>query len=350
MKKIAGLVLVIGIAVLGYVFIVQSRKNLLNVGVSTSGPILSVTSIPKDIAPSNPLAIETMRQKSYPGSDLTIKSTLSPGSNYNRYLASYQSEGLTQYGLLTVPVGEKPEGGWPVILFNHGYIPPGEYSTENSYASFISPFAQAGYIVFKPDYRGNGNSEGVSVQIYVSSDYLTDSMNALASIRKYKDANPQKIGVMGHSMGGNITLHEVVISPDIKAAEIMSGVVGDEAGILNWWDQRITARSITGNDLDTSYIVQKMIIDYGTPANNPDYWNAIDPTKYLANIAAPVQIQVGTSDTAVPPSFSSSLRDQLQGAGKTVDYREYRGADHNLAPDTSTALSEALAFFNTYLK
>jgi fermentation-respiration switch protein FrsA (DUF1100 family) len=76
----------------------------------------------------------------------------------------------------------------------------------------------------------------------------------------------------------------------------------------------------------------------------------IDRTKYLQDINAPVQIQVGTADTAVPPGFSSSLRDELQSAGKAVDYHEYLGADHNLSPDTQAALSETVAFFNKYLK
>lgn len=237
-----------------------------------------------------------------------------------------------------------------MILFNHGYIPPNQYLTEGSYASFVDAFASSGYIVFKPDYRGNGNSQGHPVQIYVSADYLTDSMNALISIKLYKDSNPQKIGVFGHSMGGNITLHELVISKDFKAAELMSGVVGDESNILSWWQQRFNAKSIVGNDLDTYYLAQQLVASNGTPKTNPNYWNAIDPTKYLNDINTPVQIQVGTADTVVPPSFSSSLRDELQTSGKTVDYHEYIGADHNLAPDTSTALTVAVAFFDKYLK
>ncbi|UCC62296.1 MAG: hypothetical protein JSV36_16175, partial [Anaerolineae bacterium] len=72
--------------------------------------------------PLHPLAIESMRQQAYPGSDITIEETLEPGSNYDRYLASYLSEGLKIYALLTVPQGEKPESGWPVVIFNHGYI------------------------------------------------------------------------------------------------------------------------------------------------------------------------------------------------------------------------------------
>ena len=299
---------------------------------------------------SSPLAIENMRQKSYPGSALTVIQTLTPGTNYNRYVVSYQSEGLTIYGLLTVPTGTKPKSGWPVILFNHGYIPPASYSTATSYAVMIDPLAEAGYIVFAPDYRGNDNSQGTPMQSYISPAYVTDSMNALSSIKRYKDANPQKIGVFGHSMGGNITLHELVITHDFKAAELMAGVVGDESGILQWWSNRIAAHSIVGNDLDTSKVVEQMVKENGTPSSNPSYWNAIDPTQFLSFINVPVQIQVGSADAEVPADFSSTLKNSLQKAGKLVGYTVYQGADHNLSPGTASAMAAAVTFFNKYLK
>src|SRR6202165_173911 len=83
-----------------------------------------------------PLAIDAMRQREYPGSDLAIEQTLTPGTNYRRYVASYQSDGLKIFGLLTVPNGPKPTSGWPVIIFKPGYIPPTVYrATERSLPS-----------------------------------------------------------------------------------------------------------------------------------------------------------------------------------------------------------------------
>ena len=59
----------------------------------------------------HPLSIEYMRQQSYPGSEITIEQTLSSGSNYNQYIASYKSDGLKIYALLTVPKEPKPKNG-----------------------------------------------------------------------------------------------------------------------------------------------------------------------------------------------------------------------------------------------
>ena len=162
----------------------------------------------------NPLSIEVMRRRSYPGSDLTIEQTLSPGSNYNQYLASYLSDGLKIYGLLTVPKGEKPETGWPVIIFNHGYIQPELYRTTERYIAYVDAFAGNEYIVFKPDYRGHGSSEGQPEGAYYSPAYATDVLNAISTLKRYKDANPEKIGMWGHSMGGNISLRNIVVGSE----------------------------------------------------------------------------------------------------------------------------------------
>lgn len=348
MKSLRTILILIFFIGIGYLFI-QKNKNTLNNKKTNSDHTVSVAPTSSRIT-VNSLTIAAMKQKPYPGSPLFIESTLTPGTNYNRYLVSYLSDGLKQYGLLTVPTGEKPKNGWPVILFNHGYIPPSQYSTQNSYSSFVNPLATAGYLVFKPDYRGNGKSDGIPSQIYVSPDYLTDSMNALASIKQYSNVNPQKIGVLGHSMGGKITLHEQVISKDFKAAAIIAGTIGDETSILDWWEQRNKTKSISGNDLDTYYKLVQMVTENGTPSSNPDYWNSIDPTKCLIDINTPIQILVGTADKAVPPNFSSSLRDLLQSTGKTVDYHEYVGADHNISPVTESALKEVVIFFDKYLK
>lgn len=349
MKKIGvSLVLILVIAVVIYIFFKKITVNSPNI---VPKPKITITQSKISPGSTFPLAIENLRMKTYKGSNLTFEKELASGTSFKRYLVSYLSDGLKIYGQLTIPQGQKPPEGWPVIIFNHGYIPPNQYSTENSYESFIEPFATAGYIVFKPDFRGNGNSEGTPAQVYISPGYIIDSLNALSSVKKFKDANPNSIGVMGHSMGGNITLHDIVISKDFKAAVIFSGVVGNYSDILSWWNKRISTGVLTTeNDQQTAKLVSQFVSEHGTPENNPGFWNTIDPLYFVSDINIPVQIDVGTNDQTVPPNFSSSLKDALKKFGKTVDYNEYQGADHNLYPDTSSALQHALIFLNSYLK
>jgi dipeptidyl aminopeptidase/acylaminoacyl peptidase len=112
-----------------------------------------------------------MRQREYPGSEITFEEKLASGANYERYLVSYLSDGLKIYALMTIPSGEPPAGGFPVIIFNHGYIPPREYRPTERYVAYVNAFASRGYIVFRPDYRGHGDSEGEARGAYSNPDY-----------------------------------------------------------------------------------------------------------------------------------------------------------------------------------
>ena len=52
------------------------------------------------------LTIDYLREQRYPDQQLVIEQELAPGANYDRYIASYLSEGLSIDGLLTVPQGD----------------------------------------------------------------------------------------------------------------------------------------------------------------------------------------------------------------------------------------------------
>jgi len=135
----------------------------------TTPPFMQAT--PFLVAPSAemvdvPLSIDYLRSRTYEGSDFVFEQTLEPGSNYNRYIVSYRSDGLKIYALMTIPQEQKPASGYPVIIFNHGYIPPEEYRTTERYIAYVDAFASNGYIVVKSDYRGHGSSEGKPTSIY----------------------------------------------------------------------------------------------------------------------------------------------------------------------------------------
>lgn len=314
---------------------------------------LSLNIVPTTI-PSSPLSIAAMRARSYPGSSITIEQTLPDGSNYHQYLTSYKSDGLKIYALLTVPFGDTPQGGWPVILFNHGYIPPEQYQTfpeSGQYGSYYPVFSRSGYIVFKPDYRGNANSEGRPEGAYYSPAYAIDDLNALTSIKDYKDANPNKIGVWGHSMGGNITLRDLVVNrKDIKVAVIWGGVVGSYNDLMNNWQRKVSYVP-SGRELgQRNNYRSNLVTQFGTPNSNPTFWDSIDPTFFVKDITAPVQIHAGGSDEEVPVAFSQSLFNKLTQAHKKVEFYTYAEDNHNISNDFSLAMQRSLDFFNLYLK
>lgn len=296
------------------------------------------------------LTIEFLQSRQYEGSEIVIEETIGSESTYNRHIASYYSDGIKIYALLLVPNSEKPENGFPVIVLNHGYIIPERYTPEGNYIPYFDAFAKAGYVVFKPSYRGHGKSEGFPTSAYFAPDYVIDDLNAIASIKKYPDVDPEKIGVWGHSMGGNITLKSAIVYKDIKAVSIWAGVVAPIEDIIYNWQDRVTYKpdplDLKLRNQNREILLQK----YGTPMENPDFWHSVDPNSYLEAINIPVQIQVGLSDNQVPPSFSGGLYERLKVLDKDVEYFEYQGANHDINQSFSEAMDKTIKFFDKYLK
>lgn len=296
----------------------------------------------------HPLTIEYLREQEYPGSEITIEQTLAPGSNYNRYLVSYLSEGLRIDAYMTVPFGEKPTTGWPVVVFNHGYIPPEVYRPTERYIAYTDAFARAGYILLRPDYRGHADSEGESTSAYGDPAYTIDVLNALASIKAYPDADPDRIGMWGHSMGGYITARAMVVRDDIKAGVIWAGVVGTYADLLENWTRRnpvpvtIPRRARRWRD--------DLMNEFGTPEENPDFWASISANAYMADLSGPVQLHHGTNDGDVPLLFSERLYTDIIVADRYAEFYTYPGDDHNIATSFSTAMQRSVEFMDRFVK
>lgn len=298
-------------------------------------------------ASSSPLSIANQRRRSYPGSAFTVRQTLRAGSNYTRQVVSYQSDGLRINALLTVPVGTPPKGGWPAIVFNHGYIPPEQYRTTEKYVAYQDAFARAGFVTIKSDYRGHGSSEGQAVGGYYDPGYTTDVLNALGSLKRDTRVNAGRIGMWGHSMGGHLTLRALVIDPgDIKAASIWAGVTAPYSLIQTGWKRGPNAEYIPPSARVKG---RELIARYGTAAQNPAFWQAVSPNSFVQSIQAPIQLQQGTADAEVPQSFRVALEQELKAAGKPYTTYLYPGDDHNISRNLSVALSRSVAFFKARL-
>jgi len=294
---------------------------------------------------AHPLQIDAMRARDYPGSDIVIEAVLDPGSNYSRYYVSYLSDGLKIYALMTVPNGQKPPKGWPVIIFNHGYIPPNIYRTTERYIAYVDQIAQSGYIVFRSDYRGHDQSEGVAGGVYTQPNYSIDVLNAVASMKRYPDADPNRIGMWGHSMGGYITLRSMVVSQDIKVGVIWAGVVAPYPDLFTRWNAG--ARQTNPSAGSWVYSLQQA---YGSVESNPQFWNSISANAYVGELNRPIQLHHGTADHDVPWEFSQMLHDEMLEANQTAEFYTYQGDNHNLSNYFSLAMQRTIEFFDRYLK
>lgn len=284
--------------------------------------------------------IEELGKKQYSGGDFVIERTLPSGSNYRQFVVSYKSEDLKIYGLLTVPISAKPDKGFPAVVFVHGYIAPSKYSTTESYPSYQAALARGGFVTFKPDLRGHGQSEGEPVGAHFSEKYVIDTLNALAYLKKYKEVDPESIGYWGHSNGGATGLRMAVMQTEIKAFSFWAGVVGSFQDELETFNEKISF-------LEGPHSI---VEEHGLPSQNPEFWKKIDPYTYLNNIDAPVQLQHATGDESVPIELSRHFRDELQKLDKPVEYFEYIGDDHNISENSALAWLRTTKFFEKNLK
>jgi dipeptidyl aminopeptidase/acylaminoacyl peptidase len=308
--------------------------------IATSSPLITEEESLVEI-PESSMAIETLRTRVYPASELTIEQTLEPGANYERHIAYYSSDGFRIYGLLTVPNEAMPEGGYPAVLFLHGYIPPDTYVTTADYVATQDGLARSGFVTFKPDMRGHGRSEGEATGAHFSETYVVDSLNALSALEAYEQVNPGRIGIWGHSNGGLIGLRMIAVTDRAKAAVFWAGVVGSYADMLETYIPRISF---------LQRLSPPVVEEFGLPSENPDYWDTIDPFSYLDDITTPVQLHHGNSDSSVPVELSISLYNALMAAGKEVELFQYPGMDHNFFGEAfNDAMRRTVEFFRERL-
>ena len=273
----------------------------------------------------------------------------SENSSYTSYLTSYDSDGLNIEGLLTIPSGDQPLDGWPAIIFIHGYIPPTQYSTLTRYTDHVDYLARNGFIVFKVDLRGHGNSEGEPGGAYYSGDYIIDVLNARSALQNADFVNPKGIGLWGHSMAGNVVLRTVAIQPEIPAVAIWAGAVYTYE---DWQKLRLNDNSYRPPGMSTQRNAkrQQLFDTYGEFDPNSPFWSKIPATNYLADIKSAIQLHHSKDDSVVNIDYSRNLNDILDRTSIPHEFYEYNGGGHNLTGSSfNSAMQRTVDFFKKHL-
>ncbi len=297
---------------------------------------------------SHPLSIEYLRSKSYPGTDPVFEDTVYTNESYAKYIISYVSDGMKLYAALAVPHQQAPSGKFPVIMLNHGYIPPDSYNNTKKYVRYIDYLARQGFIVCMPDYRGHGKSEGSPSSPYFSNGYLTDVLKALNSVLKLDYADSTRIGFWGHSMGGTITQQAMVVDDRIKAGVIWGGVIGTYEDMFYTYQDKIPWVRPGGYILDYMHEMEEK---YGAYSLDNDFWHAISPIAYIDEISGPVQLHHARYDPSVPVELSIAFSQYMEEAGKHVELYIYNSSDHNIGdPHFEQAMQRISDCFNLHLK
>ncbi len=343
---ILGLIILVG----SYFYLASKRQSATNNLIG--GNIAS--DIENKINPSpTPLAFEELtipflRKKTF-SSKLSSLEEVSENGSYASYLTSYTSENIKINGLLTQPTGEKPEDGWPAIIFIHGYIPPADYQTLTRYTDHIDFLARNNFVVFKIDLRGHGNSEGEPGGGYYSSDYVIDSLNAYAALQSSDFVNPKKIGFWGHSMAGNVVSRSIAAKPEIPAAAIWAGAGFSYNDLAEFGIQDSSYRPLP-SDSERQRKRTQLRQTYGDPKDGNPFWKLVAATSYLNDLEGAVGLFHAVDDPTVSIEYSRNFSNLLDKTKVPHQLHEYPSGGHNISGASFTqAMQETVEFFNKYL-
>jgi alpha-beta hydrolase superfamily lysophospholipase len=109
-------------------------------------------------------------------------------------------------------------GGKPraILAVVHGYLEHG-----GRYGFLVDHFVPRGYPVYVFDHRGHGRSMGRRAFVSSFSDYLEDVDRYLATIQA-REGSGHKTFLVGHSLGGLVSLRYAIESPEGLAGVVAS--------------------------------------------------------------------------------------------------------------------------------
>lgn len=310
-----------------------------------------------------PYTIEGLREHDYQSGEIKIGDVLEETDLFTRYPIEYPSDGLTIKGILQVPkVGREP---FPVIIMNHGFFSRYIYISGDGTDRAAEFLNRHGYLTLSTDYRSWGSSD-VGDSLFYSGLVIdvTNLMNALSSI---PEADPERIGMWGHSMGGGATFKVLTIDPAqhperIKAAVLYSTVSADDGDIIGRWGPGCIGDYLEGermygcnsSDILPLELPPGLIQAYKTVASDTELLKQVSAYHNLDLVSAPIQINYGTEDgefSGTPPAWSKKAYQGFVDAGKQAELFAYAGEGHSFVGDQWWAFMERSAhFFDKYVK
>lgn len=316
----------------------------------STSPTATEISLPQSSpTPFQKMTIPFLRTQKFQSSISPLQQ-ISENTTHTSYLTSYQSEEFKVNALITQPKGTKPARGWPAIVFVHGYIPPSLYKTTERYVDHVNFLARNGYVVFKIDLRGHGNSEGEPGGGYYSSDYVIDTLSAIRALQSTDFVDDQNIGLWGHSMAGNVLLRTFAAAPETPAVVIWGGAGFTYDDLREFRIQDNSYRPPASN-APSQQTRRELFATHGNYDPQSDFWKQVTPANYLSDLKGAIQLHHAINDDVVNIAYSRNLNKLLNQTSVTHELNEYPSGGHNISGTSFTqAMQKTVNFYNTHLK
>lgn len=242
------------------------------------------------------------------------------------------SDGVLFYARLIKPAGFDPSKKYPAVVQVYGG--PHAQSVRNSYAglSFDQVLAHNGFVVWQMDNRGSfgrGHKFEAAVHRRLGQVEVNDQREGVKYLAGLGFVDPARVGVMGWSYGGYMTLMCLLHAPDVFKA----GIAG--ASVTDW------------RNYDTIYTERYM----GLPHENEEGYKSGSPVNAAANLKGNLLLIHNIQDDNVLFGNALQMMNALQLAGKPFETLIYPQKSHGVSGKAATHMrQQQFDFFLRTLK
>jgi dipeptidyl aminopeptidase/acylaminoacyl peptidase len=242
-------------------------------------------------------------------------------------------DGTVLTGWLYRPDSPPP---WPTMIHLHG----GPEAQERPvYNSLFQSLVAAEIAVFAPNVRG---STGFGRTFVTADDRdrrygaIEDVAATVAHLVETGVADAHRVGCMGRSYGGYLTLAALVWYPELFAVGIDVCGMADFETFYRHTEPRIAAAAVS---------------KYGHPEDDAALLRDLSPIHRIDNLTAPLLVVHGAEDTNVPVEEARQVVDAL--AARAVEHRFllFEGEGHELlaTPNRVAFVQAAVAWAGHHL-
>jgi dipeptidyl aminopeptidase/acylaminoacyl peptidase len=212
-----------------------------------------------------------------------------------------------------IPKSRSAEAKMPLIVLVHGGV---HANFESSNVHILRELIQQGYAVIAPDYRG---STGYGKDFWQAIDYGGLEVEDVYAgkvwmLENNENIDPERVGIMGWSHGGLITLMNLYNHPTDYKCGYAGVPVSDLIARMGYKDQRY-------RDLYSApYHIGK------TAEENVNEYRKRSPAWNAEKLQSPLLIHTNTNDEDVNVLEVEHLIKSLKAAGKSFEHKIYQAA------------------------
>ena len=162
-----------------------------------------------------------------------------PPYPYHSEEISYTScDSIQIAGTLTIPKGEGPFPAAIIISGTGKQDRDGTFSGHKPFFRIADYLTRKGFIVLRTDDRGTEKTNG-KYEEATTKDFAQDAQAGINYLKQRPETDTQRIGVIGHSEGGQVAFMLGADSPDVSFVISLAGVGVDGLQILKLQNEAI---------------------------------------------------------------------------------------------------------------